>query len=142
MKKFVAMMVMVIMMLTAMTTGMAEESVRPTIHLNDLDNMSWGDDYDLHITMYMSMPEYEAVRIEMSVSFNDNEWENYNHGVAKAYDVNTGEFIDEIDGNIADDVDCSSKDVETVRSNLMEYANNYDFEADAEKGVRYYSIWF
>lgn len=142
MKKFVAMMVTVIMMLMAMTTGMATEAIKPAIHLNNLDRMSWSDDYDLHITMYMSMPEYESVRLEMNVSFNDNEWENYNHGVAKLYDGNTGEFIDEITGNLASEIDCSSKDIETVRRVMVDYVNSYDFEADAERGLKYYSIWF
>lgn len=141
MKKFVAMVMMAIMILT-MVNGLAESTVLPKIYLNDLDNMSWGDDYDLHIAMYMSMPEYESVRLELNVSFNDNEWENYNHGVAKLYDNNTGEFIDEIGGNLTEEIDCSSKDVETVRKNMVEYIETYDFEADAEKGVRYYSIWF
>lgn len=142
MKKFVAMMVMVIMMLMA-AVGMAESAtLMPKINLNDLENTVFGDNYDLHISMYMSMPEYEYVRLEINVSFNDNEWQNYNAGKATLYDGNTGEFIDEIDGNLCADVDCSSKDIETVRRNMMAYIERYDFEADAEKGVRYYSIWF
>lgn len=142
MKKFVAMMVMVIMMLMA-AVGMAESAtLMPKINLNDLENTVWGDDYDLHISMYMSMPEYEYVRLEINVSFNDNEWQNYNAGKATLYDGNTGEFIDEIDGNLCANVDCSSKDIETVRRNMLTYIEEYDFEADAEKGVRYYSIWF
>lgn len=142
MKKFVATMFMVIVMLTA-AVGMAESAtLTPEIHLNDLENTVWGDDYDWHITMYMSMPEYEYVRLEINVSFNDNEWQNYNDGVATLYNANTGEFIYEIDGNVSYDVDCSSKDLETVRSIMMDYIANYNFEADAERGVRYYSIWF
>lgn len=142
MKKFVAMMAMVIMMLMTATGMAAESTVIPEVHLNDLDRMSWSDGCDLHVVMYMSMPEYEYVRMELNVSFNDNDWENYNHGTATLYDGNTGEFIDAIEGNISDGVDCSSKDIETVRNNMMNYVNNYDFEADAERGVKYYSIWF
>lgn len=142
MKKFVTMMVMVIMMLMA-AVGMAESAtLMPKINLNDLENTVYGDGYDLHISMYMSMPEYEYVRLEINVSFNDNKWQNYNAGKATLYDGNTGEFIDEINGNLCADVDCSSKDIETVRRNMLTYIEEYDFEADAEKGVRYYSIWF
>jgi len=142
MKKFVAMMAMMVIMLMTATGMAAESTAMPKVYLNDLEHIVWNDDCDLHIVMYMSMPEYESVRLEMNISFNDNEWENYNHGVTKLYDNNTGELLDEIGGNLCADVDCSSKDIETVRRNMMTYIDNYDFEADTEKGLKYYSIWF
>lgn len=141
MKKFVAMMVMVIMML-AMATGMADTAVtKPEIHQYD-QSIFWSQDWDLRMEFYAQLPEYGYVCMIITTSFNDNAYENYNHGTVKAFDANTGELIDETEGNIVDGIDCSSKDVDTVRENIMNYVENYDYEADAERGVIYYSIWF
>ena len=141
MKKFVTM-VMVLMMVLTAPIGVADEDFKPIIHLNDLKNMSFEDDYDLHVTMYVSMPEWDSVRLEINVSFNDNENDNYNSGWVFLYD-NEGNYIDGSVGNINKEIDCSSKDVEKVRENLLDYLNNFDFEKEyKETGIRYYSIWF
>ena len=142
MKKFMVTMVMVLIIVLTMVTGMAED-FKPAIYYNDLENMEWNDGQDFHITMYVSMPEFENVnRLEISVSFNDNEWQNYNEGMTTIYD-HEGKYIDSSIGSINKGIDCSSKDINTIRKNMTEYVNNFDFEKEHEEtGIRYYSIWF
>ena len=125
-----------------MTTGMAED-FKPVIYYNDLENMEWNDNQDFHVTMYVSMPEFDnANRLEISVSFNDNEWQNYNEGMVTLYD-HEGKYIDSSIGNINKDIDCSSKDIDTIRKNMTEYLNNFDFKKEYEEtGIRYFRIWF
>ena len=137
MKKFVA---MVLVTVLAVVYGAAIAENQPKIEMYDLDRMVWGDDYDLHISMWLGLPEYENAHVVMRFRFVDDPEHNYTEGVATLYDGNTGEFIDETTGWLAADIDASSMDVETVRKNLYEYATNYNFEADEE--VRYGSIIF
>ena len=143
MKKFVVMvMAMVIALMATMTIGMADtaDNQKPKIQMYDLESMSFGDDYDLHISMWVQIPECENAHVEMGFHFTDDASQNYTEGVAKVYDGNTGRLIDETTGWLSADVDCSSKDVETVRHQLLEFAENYDYEQ--EEGIKYYMISF
>lgn len=118
--------------------GANANKLKPEVILEKPENSVY-DNYEIHMDMYMTMPDYGDVIIKIAASRDDTEPYG-NSGECKAYSRD-GEYIDEIGGSIVVDYsDC--RDVEDMINVTVNYVNEYEsYEYDAEQGVTYEKIY-
>lgn len=115
----------------------ADNSFVPEIIMENPDR-EFNDEHEIHMWMYMTMPDYGDVIIKIAVSRDDTSAYG-NSGEAKAY-TRDGEYIDEIGGSVV--VDYSScETIEDMNLATYNHAAHYDYKNDAEEGIFYEKIY-
>lgn len=115
----------------------ANSNLIPELIMEKPENEGY-DEYELHMNMYCSLPDYGAVIIKIAVSRDDTEPYG-NSGKCSAYSRD-GEYIDSIGGNIV--VDFSNcENVDDMKDAIADYVAGYNFSDDAEKGTFYEKIY-
>lgn len=137
MKKCVLMMAIVLLAITATFTFANADNLVPEIIVEQPADYQ-NDGYELHMNMYMSMPEYGAVIIKIAVNKDDSAVYG-NVGGARAFDTD-GNYIGDIGGSIVvdfSDCECQADMVEAVHNYICDYPY---YSRDAEEGVTYEKI--
>lgn len=141
-REFVVVVVAIMLTIVAAVIGVATfgnaETTIPTLIMEKPENEVY-DECELHMDMYMTMPDYGDVIIKIAVS-RDDESLYGNSGTAKAYSSD-GEYIDELGGSIVVDLrGCETR--EQMIAAVREHVINYEYyERDAEEGVTYDKIY-
>lgn len=138
-KNFVVFMaaILTIVAIIGFTTAEADGLI-PQVIMEKPENSEY-DGHEIHMDMYMTMPEYGDVIVKIAVSRDDTATYG-NSGTATAYTAK-GEYIGDIGGAIIVDFG-SCETIEDMRNIVIDYVASYEYyERDAQEGLTYDKIY-